>query len=180
MPLLRALFTSCLLFAAFILTSCQQRQQQQQGVAAGDYLYYHFVPGKSTKLVNGKALIPKSAPYKVKRAIAAANRIAGLPYRRGGGHRRFKDTAYDCSGSASYVLREAGLLQGCLTSRTFSRYGVKGYGDWITVYHRDGHVFLVIAGMRFDTGYHSGESGPNWHVTRRKTRGFKVRHPAGY
>src|SRR5215217_857754 len=43
-------------------------------------------------------------PASVSRAIRAANRIAGLPYRYGGGHRSFADSGYDCSGSVSYVL----------------------------------------------------------------------------
>ena len=44
-------------------------------------------------------------------AIAAANRITRKPYRYGGGHGRFEDSAYDCSGAVSYVLHGAGLLE---------------------------------------------------------------------
>ena len=51
------------------------------------------------------------------RAIAAANRIAGLPYRFGGGHRSFSDSGYDCSGSVSYVLHGAGASAARSTPR---------------------------------------------------------------
>ena len=46
-------------------------------------------------------------PLRVLRAVAAANAIAGKPYRYGGGHAQFEDSGYDCSGSVSYVLRAA-------------------------------------------------------------------------
>src|SRR3954465_3750134 len=47
-------------------------------------------------------------PVVVSRAIRAANRIAGLPYRFGGGHRSFSDSGYDCSGAGSYLLGGGG------------------------------------------------------------------------
>src|SRR4051812_48122956 len=54
-----------------------------------------FKPAKKAKIVNGLAVAPKGAPKRVKRVIKAANRIARLPYRYGGGHGSFEDTAYD-------------------------------------------------------------------------------------
>ena len=53
---------------------------------------------------------PSGMPAAVGNAIAAADRIAGHPYRYGGGHRSFSDSGYDCSGSVSYVLHGAGRL----------------------------------------------------------------------
>ena len=47
-------------------------------------------------------------PPPVIRAIAAGNRLQGKPYKWGGGHARLQDSGYDCSGTVSYVLREAG------------------------------------------------------------------------
>lgn len=141
--------------------------------------HYNYVPGKSAVVKRGRAVAPAEAPARVKAAIAAANQIAGLPYRRGGGHGRAHDSAYDCSGATSYVLREAGLLQGAVPSTEFRRYGAKGQGDWISVYARKGHVFLVVAGLRFDTGYGNGAKGPQWTTHNRPVNGCVVRHPEG-
>lgn len=172
----RGLLAVALGFAGLMFSSCQQ--MQQQSVSAGGRYHYRYEPGKTARLQGKYAVAPKSAPREVHRAIAAANRLVNKPYRMGGGHRRQEDTAYDCSGSASYVLRNAGLLKGTLTSRSFARYGDRGKGDWINVYHRNGHVFLVIAGLRFDTGTRRyGEEGPRWRVEPRSLNGFYVRHP---
>ena len=140
---------------------------------------YTYVPGKTAAVRGRRAVVPPSAPAPVKAAIEAGNEIAGLPYRRGGGHQRLRDTAYDCSGATSYVLREAGLLSGSIPSTEFRRYGQNGQGDWITVYARKGHVFLVVAGLRFDTGYGEGAKGPQWTTLNRPVNGCVLRHPVG-
>ena len=62
------------------------------------------VPGAKAKIVNGHAVPPKSAPARVKKVIAAANQIDDKPYIYGGGHGKFKDKGYDCSGAVSYAL----------------------------------------------------------------------------
>src|SRR5688572_2770097 len=49
---------------------------------------YRYVPGKTATLQGGYAVAPPAAPAQVQMAIAAANRIAGSPYARGGGHGR--------------------------------------------------------------------------------------------
>lgn len=130
---------------------------------------------------DGTASPPLFAPFKVRRAVAAANRLLDKPYKFGGGHAVLNDTGYDCSGATSYVLREAGLLEGQLTSGGFFNYGKRGKGDWITVYARKGHVFLVIGGLRFDTGGSggNGESGPRWKPQPRRVDGHVMRHPSG-
>ena len=156
------------------------------GVSPNDPKYR---PAKRAKLVNGIAIAPKGAPKAVKRAIAAANEISGMPYKYGGGHASFpKDDGYDCSGTVSYVLHGGRVLGGKtpLDSSSFMRWGKKGKGKWITVYTNPGHAFIVIAGLRFDTGYrdntvrglHPGR-GPRWGK-KRPTRGFVARHPKGY
>src|SRR3954447_4393514 len=90
-------------------------------------------------------------PAAVSRAIAAANRIAGLPYRFGGGHRSFSDSGYDCSGSVSYVLHGAGRLGSPLDSSQLMSYGSAGRGRFITIYANPGHAYMVIRGRRYDT-----------------------------
>jgi hypothetical protein len=138
------------------------------------------VPGAVAKLsADGRTAIPPAAaPQPVKLAIYAANRITRKPYRYGGGHRSFRDTAYDCSGSVSFALHGGGLVASPLDSRDFMRWGIKGPGQWITVFTNSGHAFAVIAGLRFDTSG-SGESGPRWRVAVRSSRGYKIRHFLG-
>jgi len=80
--------------------------------------------------------------------IEAANTLTAKPYIYGGGHRSFHDRGYDCSGAVSYVLHAGGKLDRPLVSQNFFDYGKKGYGDWVTIYVRKGHVFIVIAGLR--------------------------------
>jgi hypothetical protein len=122
------------------------------------------------------AIPPAAAPVQVKNAIYAANQITRKPYRYGGGHRSFKDTAYDCSGSVSYALRGGGLLTSPLHSTAFMKWGLPGKGLWITVYTNPGHAYVVIAGLRFDTSG-PGERGPRWRKTQRSSRTYTARHP---
>lgn len=137
-------------------------------------------PGRKTATMVGQfAYPPKRAPKEVKLAIAAGNRLTNKPYKWGGGHARLNDSGYDCSGAVSYVLREAGLMNGQMPSRGFFQYGKKGYGKWITVYIRSGHVFLTVAGLRFDTGGSGDRTGPRWKPASRNAAGHVVRHPAG-
>ena len=116
-------------------------------------------------------------PAAVARAIAAANRIATKPYRYGGGHGSFEDSAYDCSGSVSYVLHGAGVLDAPLSSGGLMSYGKPGPGKYITIYANSGHTFMTINGRRFDTGY--GGNGNRWASGSRPTGGYTVRHPPG-
>lgn len=146
---------------------------------AKDPITYQFKYGRTAMLRDGIAYAPKNAPPAVKRAIAAGNRLQLKPYKWGGGHKRLNDSGYDCSGSVSYILREAGLLRGSLTSREFYKYGKRGAGRWITIYARKGHVFITVAGLRIDTGEGTSESGPRWTTAKRQGRGHIMRHPKG-
>jgi cell wall-associated NlpC family hydrolase len=128
---------------------------------------------------DGKAIAPASAPQQVKDLIAAANRIHGKPYKYGGGHARWNDTGYDCSGAMSYALHGAGLLSRPRTSGGFTTYGRAGKGSWITVYAHGGHGYLVVAGLRFDTGWNNAGKGPRWSDVMRPSDGYTVRHPRG-
>jgi hypothetical protein len=131
---------------------------------------------------NGRsAHAPESTPLPVQRAVEAANRLEGKPYVWGGGHRFLYDHGYDCSGSVSFVLHQAGLLRGPLRSQEFLHYGQSGPGRFITIFVRDGHVFLSVLGLRFDTsdmGAGRG-NGPRWRPTARSFRGYTMRHPPG-
>ena len=117
-------------------------------------------------------------PLRVRRIIAAANRIAHKPYKYGGGHGRWNDTGYDCSGSVSYALHGAGLLDAPLNSSGFMNWGAAGPGRWVTIYANPGHMYMVVNGRRFDTSGRD-ESGSRWQWRQRSTAGYVVRHPPG-
>ena len=123
------------------------------------------------------AVAPVGAPEQVVAAIEAANRITLKPYKWGGGHGRWRDSGYDCSGTVSYVLHAAGLLDTAHDSTGLMSYGERGKGGWITVYANAGHAYMEIAGLRFDTSGR-GEEGPRWRVEPRSGRGYVKRHPA--
>jgi peptidoglycan hydrolase CwlO-like protein len=121
---------------------------------------------------------PAGAPPAVGEVIAAANAIATMPYIYGGGHASFHADGYDCSGSVSYALAAAGLVSSPMTSGAFESWGEPGPGRWITVYANAGHVWMEVAGWRFDTVAQAG-SGTRWAQGGGEFSGFVVRHPAG-
>ena len=129
-------------------------------------------------LGDGTAIAPDNAPEVVKRVILAANEIAKFPYKWGGGHGAWRDNGYDCSGSVSFALAGAGLLGRPLTSGLFMNYGAPGQGRWITIYASPGHIFMYVAGLRFDTSG-QGRAGTRWQEDSRSTAGFAVRHIPG-
>ena len=129
-------------------------------------------------LGDGTAIAPENAPEAVKRVILAGNQIAKFPYKWGGGHGVWRDNGYDCSGSVSFALAGAGLLDRPLTSGLLAGYGRPGPGRWITIYANSGHVFMIVAGLRFDTSG-QGRAGTRWQDAARPTGGFAVRHVPG-
>jgi hypothetical protein len=140
-----------------------------------------MVPGNRAVLRNGIAYAPANAPDSVKRAIWAVNSIRTRPYVWGGGHGAFHDYGYDCSGTVSFALHYAGMLEQPLPSSDFLRYGERGRGRWVTIYSRHGHVFAMIAGLRLDTTdlRNGSDVGPRWYVDGRDAWGFQARHPVG-
>ena len=132
------------------------------------------------ELVEGQAVAPANAPAAVQAAIAAANRIDNRPYVWGGGHLAWASRGYDCSGAVSYVLHAAGLLDQTMVSGQLAAWGEGGTGRWITVYANAEHVYMVIAGLRFDTRDDlPGISGPRWHMARVEPTNFAARRPSG-
>jgi hypothetical protein len=135
---------------------------------------------KARLLANGMLIPPKSAPPRVKAVIAAANRIRSKPYVWGGGHARWWDRGYDCSGSVSYALHGGRFLESPLPSGPMEQWGEEGEGRWITVYANPGHAYAVIAGFRWDTAGDASGTGPRWHEELLSNEGFVARHPTGY
>jgi cell wall-associated NlpC family hydrolase len=133
---------------------------------------------KAEVLKNGVALPPLESPPEVRAIFEAGNSIARSPYKWGGGHGKWQDNGYDCSGSVSYALAAAGLLNAPLASGPLMRWGKPGKGKWITIYSNPGHVFMVVAGVRFDT-VARGQTGSRWINAMTDTSGYVARHPEG-
>jgi peptidoglycan hydrolase-like protein with peptidoglycan-binding domain len=130
---------------------------------------------------DGLVTAPADAPTVVKEVIAAANQIATKPYCVGGGHGRWVDSCYDCSGSVGYALHGAGLLSVTEDSGQMESYGSPGYGRWITLFANAGHVYMLVAGLWFDTAAQDSNSlNDRWSTTRiSPVSGFIVRHASG-
>jgi len=179
------LLSACLLTALACLlpaAASAGKRASTGGVSTSDP---RFAPTKKAKIVNGIAIPPKGAPPQVVDAIEAGNRIIRKPYKYGGGHARVEDSGYDCSGTVSYALIGADLLTTPLDSSGFMKWGLPGKGRWMTVYTNPGHAFMVVAGLRLDTGFRSNRvrgthpgRGPRWDRPR-PTSGFTARHPNG-
>jgi peptidoglycan hydrolase-like protein with peptidoglycan-binding domain len=157
------------------------RQAVAQALAGGTV-------GKATINSDGTASAPAGAPAVVQNVIAAANQIIDKPYIYAGGHSRWVDNGYDCSGSVSYALHGGGLLSSPEDSTGLESWGQAGPGKWITVYADAAHTWVVVAGIAFDTADFGGPNipsgdGPRW---RRNPTGnladggnYVIRHPAG-
>ena len=132
------------------------------------------------RIVDGRAVAAPFAPQTVKDVIAAANRIDGRPYVWGGGHLSWTTAGYDCSGAVGYALHGGDLLSTTMVSGQLESWGEAGVGRWVTVYANWHHVYMVVAGLRYDTRDDSaGVSGPRWHPEMADPRNFAARHPAG-
>jgi cell wall-associated NlpC family hydrolase len=139
-------------------------------------------------LSNGLAAAPADAPPAVAQIIAAGNQIVGKPYEVGGSHGLALSQigpTYDCSSSVEHLLYGAGLLPVTYDapSGTLESYGEPGPGRWVTLYANPDHVFMYVAGLRWDThnaaGPDDGSTGIGWHPLVRSSAGFVSRHPVG-
>jgi hypothetical protein len=143
---------------------------------------------RATLLPDGSAAAPVSAPLAVRGIIAAGNQIIGRPYVYGGAHGlplNIDAPYYDCSSSVAHLLYGGGLLAvgDDKTSGDFESWGLPGPGRWVTIYASPEHVFMYVAGLRWDThdaaGPGDGANGIGWHPLVRDDAGFVVRHPPG-
>ena len=144
--------------------------------------------GRAQLLSDGLAAAPADAPLAVREIIAAGNQIVGKPYEYGAGHGLpLSEIApsYDCSSSVEHLLYGGGLLpvDYDAPSGTLESFGQPGPGQWITLYASADHVFMYVAGLRWDThnaaGPDDGSTGIGWHPLIRSDAGFVARHPAG-
>jgi hypothetical protein len=150
-----------------------EQQLAQSGMSSNTH--------QATLTPDGLAVAPVGAPAQVQAIINAGNQIALLPYRYAGGHLTYQDTAYDCSGSISYVLAAAHLLDHTVDSTELETYGDPGPGKWVTIFANAGHTFMYVAGLRFDT-VALAETGSRWSDRKADEPDlstFIVRHPRG-
>jgi hypothetical protein len=139
-------------------------------------------------LPNGLAAAPAGAPPAVAEIIAAGDQIVGKPYVYGAGHGIALSAiapAYDCSSSVEHLLYGARLVpvtDGAASS-SLESLGAPGPGRWVTLYASSSHVFMYVAGLRWDThdaaGAGDGSGGIGWHPLVRSADGFVARHPVG-
>ncbi len=175
------------------------------------------VPGSDAVIMpNGLARPPAAAPTAVQAMVAAADRIDDFDYQWGGGHANpvLSDSqtdpqpqgglapgdngtaGYDCSGATDYVLWGGGFGPSILagadpTSAELSQLGDPGQGKWVTWWANNGHVFIQVAGIVFDTGHQFParptvpSTGPRWTIladvaAQQAADGpFDPRHPDG-
>ena len=133
-----------------------------------------LIEGSKALFYRNQAYAPMAAPDKVKQVIWAGNEIHSTPYVWGGGHGAWLSGGYDCSGSVSYALHGAKLVSTTLVSGDYGSWGKEGTGKWITVYSNGGHVYMTVAGLRFDT---SGANPSRWQNLRSSNNGYTVTHP---
>jgi len=141
-----------------------------------------LVPGHTARIVSGFAAAPMDAPAPVKEILWAGNAIVGLPYIYGGGHASFISPGYDCSGTVSYALHGAELLETPMDSSEFMSWEQTGIGAWVTVFANAEHAYMTVAGVRLDTSSADDPSnlqGPRWRPLRQSNEGYAVRHPLG-
>jgi hypothetical protein len=139
-------------------------------------------------LGDGLAAAPAGAPPAIAQIIAAGDQIVGKPYLPGGSHGLALSqigSTYDCSSSVEHLLYGARLLPVTYdaASGTLESFGEPGPGRWVTLYANPDHVFMYVAGLRWDThnaaGPDDGSAGIGWHPLIRSSAGFVARHPAG-
>jgi hypothetical protein len=180
-PALRIQLAVLALVAALLVVAAPVQANTPGGMTSTTPEMETGPPGKAM-LVNGRAVPPANAPAAVKKVIAAANKIRNKPYVYGGGHGRWWDKGYDCSGAVSFALRGAGLIDTPMPSGSLAAWGSAGKGRWITVYANGGHAYAIIAGLRWDTAGNTSGTGPSWHKSLRAAASgpFTARHPSGY
>ncbi len=163
--------------------------QDPGGCALGSVEGVAMTGGEHAELLSdGLAAAPADAPAAVAQIIAAGNQIVGKPYVYGGGHGlALSEVAptYDCSSSVEHLLYGARLLPVTYgaASGALASFGEPGPGRWVTLYANADHVFMYVAGLRWDThdaaGPGDGSTGIGWHPLIRSSAGFVARHPVG-
>jgi len=120
------------------------------------------------------------------RLVAAANMVsaADFPYLWGGGHEQpARFGAFDCSGSISYVLQQAGYRLPTSTSGDVSSWQLPAGPGRVTIFYNATHTFMRIGGRYFGTSTSRPGGGAGWIGTDRLPEsylaGFREVHVPG-
>jgi hypothetical protein len=57
-------------------------------------------------------------------------------------------------------------------------WGRPGPGKWVTIVTNEGHAYMIVAGLRFDT-VERARTGTRWGQAHADFSGFVLRHPPG-
>ena len=104
------------------------------------------------------------------RLVAAANMVsaADFPYLWGGGHEQpARFGAFDCSGTVSYVLQQAGYRVPTSTSGNVPSWQFPAGPGRVTIFYNATHTFMRIGGRYFGTSTSRPGGGAGWIGTDR-------------
>ena len=129
---------------------------------------------------DGLAIAPEDAPDAVKQIIAAGNGIANKPYKYGGGHGELGGLRLRLLGLG--LLRAARRRPARAPARLrrllrLGRRRARASGSRST--RTSGHIYMVVAGLRFDTSGRSA-SGSRWQADMRSSGGYAGPPPGGH
>jgi hypothetical protein len=103
------------------------------------------------------------------RLVAAANMVsaANFPYVWGGGHEQpARFAPFDCSGSVSYVVQQAGYRVPTSVSGDISSWGFPSGPGRVTIFYNPTHTFMRIGNRYFGTsGFARPGGGAGWFST---------------
>ena len=122
----------------------------------------------------GDAMAPAGAPQVVAQVIEAGNLIARKPYVYGGGHGGWRDRGYDCSGSVSFALAGAGLLDRPLDSSGLMRWGSQRTGP---LDHRVRQPGPRLHGRRWPALRHQRARRRRHALADRHARRWRIQRP---
>jgi cell wall-associated NlpC family hydrolase len=105
------------------------------------------------------------------RLVASANMVsaANFPYVWGGGHEQpARFAPFDCSGSVSYVLQQAGYKVPTSVSGNIGSWGFPRGPGRVTIFYNPTHTFMRIGNRYFGTsGFARPGGGAGWFSTNR-------------
>lgn len=120
------------------------------------------------------------------RLVAAANMVsaADFPYLWGGGHEQpARFGAFDCSGTVSYVLQQAGYVVPTSTSGNVPSWHFAAGPGRVTIFYNATHTFMRIGARYFGTSTSRPGGGAGWIGTDRLPEsylaGFHEVHVSG-